>query len=101
VVASPGAAAAVLTLLLAAYFLVAGLFRIAVALAVRFPHRGWDLFGGAVAALLGVLIAAEWPSSAAWVIGTFLGIDLLLRGWAWVMLALAVRQPAPAADPDR
>jgi uncharacterized membrane protein HdeD (DUF308 family) len=26
------------------------------------------------------------------VIGTFVGVDLLFRGWAWVMFALAARR---------
>src|SRR5262249_31677178 len=31
-------------------------------------------------------------------VGLFVGIDLIFNGWSWVMLALAVRAPAPAAQ---
>ncbi|OGV67951.1 MAG: hypothetical protein A2498_02850 [Lentisphaerae bacterium RIFOXYC12_FULL_60_16] len=59
---------------------------------LRFPAWGWAVFGGIVSALLGALIAAEWPLSAVWVIGTFVAIDLLFRGWAWIMFAFTARQ---------
>jgi uncharacterized membrane protein HdeD (DUF308 family) len=91
ILAHPGAVAVGLTLLLAVFFLVAGLFRIIAAVALRFPNWGWAVLGGGITALLGVLIWAQWPSSALWVIGTFVGIDLLFRGWAWVMFGLAAR----------
>jgi uncharacterized membrane protein HdeD (DUF308 family) len=91
-VTHPDAAAGALTLLLAAFFLIGGFFRVGAAVMVRFPGWGWAAFGGIVTALLGVLIWAEWPSSALWVIGTFVAIDLLCHGWAWMMFALAVRQ---------
>jgi len=102
VLAHPLAAAEGLTLLIAAYLLVAGIFRMAAALSVRYPHWGWELLGGLVTTLLGALIWAQWPVSGLWVIGTFLGIDLLFRGWAWVMFSVAVRQflgSPPAAGP--
>jgi hypothetical protein len=49
--------------------------------------------------ILGILILNGWPESSLWVIGLFIGIDLLFHGWAWVLLALGVRSytagPAP------
>jgi uncharacterized membrane protein HdeD (DUF308 family) len=95
----PLRAAAVLTLLIAAGFLVGGLLRIASALAVQFAGWPWVMFLGAIDLLLGVLILNEWPDSKLWVIGLFVGIDLLLNGWSWVVLALTVRTytaPQPA-----
>src|SRR5437773_11674971 len=63
-----------------AFFIVGGIFRIATALSFRFPGRAWAVAGGTVTVALGVIIAAEWPVSAVWVIGTFVGIDLILDG---------------------
>jgi uncharacterized membrane protein HdeD (DUF308 family) len=95
--ANPGAGALTLTLLLAAFFLVSGAFQAGAAVALRFPNWGWAALGGVVTAVLGTLIWARWPSDAVWVIGLFVGIDLLFRGWAWVMFALAARRlPSPA-----
>jgi uncharacterized membrane protein HdeD (DUF308 family) len=31
------------------------------------------------------------PGAALWIIGMFVGIDLIFVGWSWVMLALALR----------
>jgi uncharacterized membrane protein HdeD (DUF308 family) len=92
IITHPAISAGALTLLLASFFLVGGLFRIVAAVKLRFPAWGWAVFGGIVTALLGVLIWAEWPSSAIWVIGTFVAIELLVRGWSWIMFAFAARQ---------
>lgn len=87
----PAAGALSLTLLMAAFFMVSGLFRILAALAVRFPGWGWALFGGAVTLVLGVMVWSEWPVSGLWVIGTFVGIDMIFDGWALVSLGTAAR----------
>lgn len=88
----PLAGAIVFTLLMAAYFTVAGIFRIVAALAVRVPHWGWALVDGIVTLILGILVWTQWPVSGLWVIGLFIGIDLIFAGWSEVMLASAVRQ---------
>jgi uncharacterized membrane protein HdeD (DUF308 family) len=90
IVTHPVAAAAALTLLLAAFFLVSGAYRIATAVALRFPNWGWALLGGVVTVLLGAMLWGEWPETALWFIGLCVGIELLFRGWTWVMFALTV-----------
>ena len=45
--------------------------------------------------MLGALIWEQWPEAALWVIGLFVGIDLIFTGWTWVMLSLAVRKVKP------
>jgi uncharacterized membrane protein HdeD (DUF308 family) len=90
-VSHPVAGALVMTLLLAAYFTVAGIFRIVASLALRTPHPGWRLANGIVTLILGILVWAGWPVSGLWIIGLFIGIDLIFAGWSEVMLASAVR----------
>ena len=87
----PTHAAKILTLILAASFLAGGLLRILFSIVLRFPSWPWVLLNGVVNLILGMLIWNEWPESAYWVIGLFVGIDLLFHGWAWVILALTVR----------
>jgi uncharacterized membrane protein HdeD (DUF308 family) len=94
----PVRAAAVLTLLLAASFFVGGALRIISALAVQFVGWPWVLLNGVVDLVLGALIWSEWPESSLWVIGLFVGIDLLFHGWAWVILGLTVRSAGTAAS---
>ncbi|TAN22706.1 MAG: HdeD family acid-resistance protein [Acidobacteria bacterium] len=88
----PVAAAMVITLLLAVYFTVAGVFRIMSVLALRPPRWGWALADGIITFILGVLVWVRWPSSSLWIIGLFIGIDLIVVGWSEVMLASAVHQ---------
>jgi uncharacterized membrane protein HdeD (DUF308 family) len=45
-----------------------------------------------VSLLLGLLVYKQWPESGLWVIGLFVGIELIFNGWAWIMLSLCVRQ---------
>jgi uncharacterized membrane protein HdeD (DUF308 family) len=87
----PARAALVFTLLIAASFFVGGVLRIITSIAVRFPAWPWVLLHGVVDLILGGIILSGWPSSSLWVIGLFVGIDLIFHGWAWVILALTVR----------
>lgn len=87
----PLAGALVITLLLAAYFTVAGIFRIVAALSMRIRRWGWLLADGIITLILGILVWTGWPVSGLWIIGLFIGIDLIVAGWSEVMLAIAAR----------
>jgi len=87
----PGEALLAMTLFLACALMVGGLFRIIGSLSYRFPHWGWTLLGGAINLLLGILIWQQWPEVALWVIGLFVGIDMIFTGWTWVILSLGVK----------
>lgn len=90
-VVHPGAGAMSVTLLIAAFFLVGGMFRIFAGMMLRPPGRAWLLLSGGVTFLLGMLIWAEWPASGLWVIGTFVAIDMVFGGSWLIMLALKAR----------
>jgi uncharacterized membrane protein HdeD (DUF308 family) len=87
----PTLAEQALTLLVAVLFVVGGLVRLNVALLGRFPAWGWVVYDGVLSVLLGLVIWVAWPESAVWVIGMLVGIDLLIKGWSCVMIALALR----------
>jgi uncharacterized membrane protein HdeD (DUF308 family) len=91
-VSDPQASAALLTLLIALFLVFEGAFRIVMSLTMRYPHWGWLLLNGVVSFLLGVLIWRRWPVSGLWVIGLFVGIEMLLNGWSLVMLGLFGRK---------
>lgn len=83
--------ALILTLILAASFLVGGLLRVIFAFTTQ-PHGWqWVALNGGVDLVLGVMIWNRWPESSLWVIGLFVGIDLLMHGWSLVFLALTVK----------
>jgi uncharacterized membrane protein HdeD (DUF308 family) len=90
----PLASANAFTLMIAAAFLIEGLGRIIVSLVERFHGWVWVLINGIVTLVLGVLIWQEWPESSVWVIGLFVGIEMLFAGWTWVLTAIAVRSVA-------
>jgi uncharacterized membrane protein HdeD (DUF308 family) len=97
-VANPALAAVTLTLLIAMILIVAGLFRLFVAFSTPLDHRGWLILNGVVSILLGVMIWRSWPVSGLWVIGMFVGIDMIFDGWTEIMLALSVRRTAAEAQ---
>ncbi len=80
-----------LTHFLASLFIVAGAFRTAAALVIRFPHWGWTLLNGVMTLLMGIVIDRHFPDAALWVIGVLVGVDLVFQGWSWIMLATAIR----------
>ena len=92
IVTHPVAGALAWTLLFAAFFTVMGIFRIVAASRLKFPNWGWAVFDGVVTLLLGIMVWLAWPWSGFWFLGLAVGISLLLRGWSYVMFALAIRK---------
>ena len=92
VVTHPVAGALAWTLLFASFLTVVGIFRLIAAIRLKFPNWGWAAFDGAVTLGLGLLVWLEWPFSGLWFLGLAVGISLLLRGWSYVMLSLAIRR---------
>ena len=93
----PGVGLLALTLFLASFLLVYGIFALVLAFQIR-PHRGWGwvLFDGLITLLLGILIWAHWPLNTAWVVGTLFGISIFFSGMTRLMMSLAVRRMATA-----
>lgn len=91
----PVQAAVALTFLIAMFLMIGGTFRIITALSVRHGHWVWLLLNGVVTLALGVMIWKQWPLSGEWVIGLFVGIDMVFYGWSLVMLGLAAKNMPP------
>ncbi|MHB1034137.1 MAG: HdeD family acid-resistance protein [Pirellulales bacterium] len=89
---TPVASAIALTLVIAAFLVVAGLFRIVAAMTLHFHDWGWVLLNGIVTLVLGLLIYKQWPASGLWVIGLFVGIEMVFNGVAWIMLSQGLRR---------
>jgi uncharacterized membrane protein HdeD (DUF308 family) len=98
IVDRPGLGAAGYTLLLAMFFFASGLVRSLIAVSQRFSGWGWTLLSGLISLALGVFIWRELPEAAFWVVGMFVGIDLIFIGWSWVMLGLAARSLPSGAE---
>jgi len=98
VLGDPVLASLVLTLMLAGAIAAIGIIRVVVAIQHR-DMKGWvwSLLSGIVSIVLGVLIYAQYPVSALWLIGLFVAIDLIVHGWSYIFLALAARAAGKAA----
>lgn len=87
-----------LTLILACFLLVYGVFALMLAFRIK-PLKGWGwvLFDAIVTILLGILIWAHWPFNSDWVVGTLFGISIFMSGITRLMVALALRGAARTA----
>jgi uncharacterized membrane protein HdeD (DUF308 family) len=98
--ASPLRGAVTLTIVLVAFFIIEGVASIMFAL----EHKrqlsgrwGWMLVSGIVDLVLGAMIFAGLPSTAAWAIGLLVGINMVFGGTALVAMAVHARDAAPGA----
>lgn len=91
---NPFAAATILTLMLGAALLIGGILRIFLAFQMKGAGKpwGWVVVSGLVTLLLGVMVIAQWPASSFFVLGIFLGIDLIFIGSGWITMGLALKQ---------
>lgn len=92
---NPVLGATVFTLFVGVILIASGVMRIIVSFSMRQePGWVWMLVAGLVTLLLGLIIAAHWPVDSLWVLGMFLGIDLLFTGVALVMLGFRLKPTA-------
>jgi uncharacterized membrane protein HdeD (DUF308 family) len=96
IVAHQGIALTVLTIYLGLLFVIGGLIRAAVAARMQSPNWGWSIVSGGIGVALGLIILADYQESRRWVIGLFVAVELLQRGIAWIVTALALHS-APLA----
>jgi uncharacterized membrane protein HdeD (DUF308 family) len=90
---NPLLAAAVLTLILGASLVASGIMRIILAFSMkRETPWVWVVLSGVITLLLGLLILAHWPVSSLYILGLFLGIDLIMAGVGWIALGFGLRR---------
>jgi len=94
---NPVFAAVLLTLVLGASLVVSGIMRLILAFSMKRETPWiWVALSAVVTLLLGLLILARWPVNSVYILGLFLGIDLLMAGAGWIALGLGLhRNPAP------
>lgn len=95
---NPGVGLVTLTLVLSVLFFVNGLTECVVAFQVK-PEGGWGwmLAGGLVSVLLAFMVWGQFPFSGIWLVGTLLGINLLMSGLTTTMLGSAARKVTDVA----
>ena len=84
-----------LALILGLVFVAEGVMAlVAYALDRPVEGSGWLLANGALSLIVGLMIMNRWPSSALWVIGALVGVNLLVTGVSRLMLAIDARRVA-------
>ncbi|MGA9625162.1 MAG: HdeD family acid-resistance protein [Bryobacteraceae bacterium] len=79
-----------LTVVLASFFIVGGLFRAIGSGMAKFPSWGWAVFSGVVSVALGVMVLWQMPITGLWFIGLAVGVDLIVDGVAVTSFATAI-----------
>ena len=86
----PITGAASITLVLASFFIVGGMFRAIGSGMAKFPNWGWAVFSGLISVVLGVMLLGQWPVSSLWFVGFAIGVDLVFDGVALASFATAI-----------
>lgn len=89
---NPMAGVLTLTILLAAFLLVEGIFKIIHSFQMKpAPNWVWLLVSGIASVILGVMIWGEFPASSAFIIGLLVGIYFIINGFSMAMISLALK----------
>lgn len=93
---NPLLAAAFLTLFLGISLIVSGIMRVALAFSMQQTMPWiWVLLSGIITILLGLIIVAHWPVSSLYILGLFLGIDLIIAGVGWIGIGFGLKRYSP------
>jgi uncharacterized membrane protein HdeD (DUF308 family) len=92
-VSNPAAGLLTITYLMLVLFLVSGITRVVFALMIRpMDDWLWMLGSGLVAIVCALVLFANLPEAASWLLGVLLGIELIAMGGALAFLAWRIRQ---------
>ncbi|MGQ3888636.1 HdeD family acid-resistance protein [Legionella sp. CNM-1927-20] len=93
IIYDPILASTILTAILAWLLIFIGLIRFMMAFMLK-KAKGWFwlILAGIASVIMGVIILISWPVSGLWVIGLLIAIEILISGWSYLFLALALRQ---------
>ncbi|MBP0617949.1 HdeD family acid-resistance protein [Jiella mangrovi] len=99
IIYDPIAGTVTLTWILAAFFVLSGLFNFSIARAVKLSTtRFWlVVVSGVVDIALAVFLILGLPGTAVWAVGVFLGISFISSGFGLLFTALDARNNPPAS----
>ena len=87
----PGQGLLTITVVLIVFLMMQGMSKVVFALTIRpFPNWGWVLASGVLGIVLSGALWASLPTTAVWLIGLLVGIDLIGEGAALAYLAWQV-----------
>jgi uncharacterized membrane protein HdeD (DUF308 family) len=88
-IADPIAGVMTLTMMMALFFALEGFIKIYWAFMLR-PLPQWQtvLFSGMTAFLFAAIILAFWSETVHWLLGLFVGLNMIILGWSMVKMSL-------------
>ena len=87
-IADPVAGVLTITMMLTLFFAFEGIIKIYMAMAMRpLPHWDYVLASGITAVMLAAVILAYWGELPQWVLGLFIGINMMVLGVAMVKIS--------------
>ncbi|QBR85212.1 HdeD family acid-resistance protein [Legionella israelensis] len=93
VIYDPLLASTLITAFLAIVLIIIGVSRLLMAFLLKeVKGWGWMFLAGIAALILGILILMQWPLSGLWFIGLLIAIELIINGWAYILIALSLRK---------
>jgi uncharacterized membrane protein HdeD (DUF308 family) len=88
-IADPIAGILTLTMMMTLFFAFEGIIKIYLALMMRpLPHWNFVLLSGITALVFALIILAFWSETAHWLLGLFLGINMIMLGVSMVKMSL-------------
>lgn len=92
VIYDPVLASSMITMILAAIFIVMGVTRLMMVVMLRgMDGWGWLLLSGIAALALGIMILTHWPMSALWFIGMLIAVEMIVTGWTYILIGFALK----------
>lgn len=89
-IADPIAGVMTLTMMMTLFFALEGVIKIYWAFMLRpLPQWNFVLFSGVTALLFAVVILVFWSETAHWLLGLFVGINMIILGWSIVKMSLS------------
>lgn len=89
----PASGILTLSMALIAYFIAhgIGMFAMAVSMRPESGNWGWLLLAGVVDFVLAALVLSKWPGTATWLLGLYVGLNLMFYGLGLVFAAIGAR----------
>ena len=98
ILSNPLSGALALTLLVGTILIAAGIYRSIASSVMQFPGWGWALLSGLASIVLGSMLLSHWQSTSLWFLGVYVGVDLIIHGFSWIMFSLTVHRLAEGLD---
>jgi uncharacterized membrane protein HdeD (DUF308 family) len=92
IIYDPVLTSSIITIFIAISLIIIGVSRFIMAILLKEKSPGWTflIVNSLAAIILGGLILAHWPASSLLIIGLFITIELMISGWTYIFMSIAI-----------